>query len=467
MTSSPELHERMLWWLAVWIVGALALVGVYLRRRSSLGAGLTLAYAATFFMLHVPGAIAVIMPWSDPTDLAVTEAGLEQSSYGMLALLVGVLVAVGLRQDPPAQQATPVPGPGTPDDDEALRPGTCVTVGLLTYLLGRVLLNPIPGAAAVLSMAMFLAIAGLCLAWLKHWNAGRRRATLLLLGTAFCLPFGTMLIEGFMGFGAAMLLIVLAFVASFYRPRRAILVGAVVIVYFMLSMYVTYFRARERIRTSVWGGDTLVQRVSRIASEFAEFEMFNPWDPAHLTRVTERLNQNDLIGAAVFHTSVTGRYAKGETLVDAVLAIVPRALWPDKPVAAGGGHRVTEYTGIQFAEGTSVGMGQVFELYVNFGTMGVWIGMIVFGCVLMCVDAAAACALREGRTDRFLTMFLAGIGFIQGNGSFVEITASCIAGALVAAALVFVARARRTRAYPTAAHDDDAAALPGTLPRHS
>ena len=62
---------------------------------------------------------------------------------------------------------------------------------------------------------------------------------------------------------------------------------------------------------------------------------------------------------------------------------VPRALWPDKPAVGGGGSLVSEYTGIPFGEGTSVGAGQVLELYVNFGIPGVLAGFTGLGFLLM------------------------------------------------------------------------------------
>ena len=61
------------------------------------------------------------------------------------------------------------------------------------------------------------------------------------------------------------------------------------------------------------------------------------------------------------------------------MGLVPRALWPDKPAVGGGGSLVTEYTGIPFEEGTSVGAGQVLEFYVNFGIPGVLAGFAGLG----------------------------------------------------------------------------------------
>src|ERR1700734_2977948 len=96
-------------------------------------------------------------------------------------------------------------------------------------------------------------------------------------------------------------------------------------------------------------------------------------------RVDARLNQNWLVGAAVNRLSETDAFAHGDTLWDAPLALIPRALWPDGPTNAGSGDLVNRYTDIKFGAGTSVGIGQVLEFYANFGTTGVMIGFALMG----------------------------------------------------------------------------------------
>src|SRR5262249_30725008 len=125
-------------------------------------------------------------------------------------------------------------------------------------------------------------------------------------------------------------------------------------------------------------------------------------------------------------------FANGETILEAVLAPIPRALWPDKPSAAGSGDLVTRFTGVPFAEGTSVGIGQVMELYVNFATPGVFVGFIVLGAVLAYVDAKAAHYRDVGDWHRFTLWFLPGLSLLQLGGSLVEVTSSAAAAVAVA-----------------------------------
>src|SRR5262249_25377322 len=101
-----------------------------------------------------------------------------------------------------------------------------------------------------------------------------------------------------------------------------------------------------------------------------------------------------------------------------------RALWPDKPQYAGSGSLVTRFTGFKFAYGTSVGIGQVMELYVNFGTLGVLVGYTLLGLLLGILDVRAGTALAAGDWKQFSLWFMIGVAFLQVGGNFAEATAS-------------------------------------------
>lgn len=74
----------------------------------------------------------------------------------------------------------------------------------------------------------------------------------------------------------------------------------------------------------------------------------------------------------------------GETMKYAGYAFIPRVLWPDKPTVTRGAWFST-YLGLYDTETdatTAIGMTAVGELYWNFGTIGVLIGMLAIGCGL-------------------------------------------------------------------------------------
>jgi hypothetical protein len=101
-------------------------------------------------------------------------------------------------------------------------------------------------------------------------------------------------------------------------------------------------------------------------------------------------------------------------------------------MAAGSGTVVSQYTGIQFAAGTSVGVGQVMEFYINFGTWGIIIGFALVGTVITIIDVGAAQSLARGDLHRFVLWYLPGISLLQVGGSMVEVTTSAVASFFVA-----------------------------------
>ena len=117
-------------------------------------------------------------------------------------------------------------------------------------------------------------------------------------------------------------------------------------------------------------------------------------------------------------------FASGATFWQAVIALVPRAVWPDKPVFAGSMGLVTQYTGVTYAEGTSVGIGQVMEFYINFGTAAVLLGFLTLGVLVAGIDKAMADRLAAGDWRGCAFWFMPGIALLQVGGSLVEVTAS-------------------------------------------
>ena len=133
---------------------------------------------------------------------------------------------------------------------------------------------------------------------------------------------------------------------------------------------------------------------------------------------------------------------------DAFLAIIPRALWPNKPVTAGSGNLVSDYTGIHFVEGTSVGIGQVMESYINFGTEGVWVAFLLIGLVISLVDQNAADLIAGPGRGSFLMWYLPGQAILQVGGSFAEVTSTAAAGIVMAFVLGRVVRRAAGSAEP-------------------
>jgi hypothetical protein len=233
----------------------------------------------------------------------------------------------------------------------------------------------------------------------------------------------------------------------------------VVLCYLGLTVFTSYMRDRSEIRASVWGGESLSSRIDTLGETASTFEWFDPTNVDQLKRLDSRLNQSLLVGQAVSYIAESGEYAHGETLWDSLLALIPRALWPDKTITAGSGNVVSQYTGVQYAAGTSVGIGHVMEFYINFGTWGVIIGFALMGILITILDVSAAQRLANGDLHGFVLWYLPGISLLQVGGSMIEVTTSAVASLFVAMlANKYLDRLQRKqtgRAEATLAVDDE------------
>ncbi len=416
-------------WLAVWfLVAALTLVRHW---RAGLAAGLVFTYIVSFAALHWLAAAIYVLPYYRAPGFGETLSGLRLSTIAIVAFSIGGEIGAAFFRRW---------GPEPPAEHEGVSaPPALVNIyivgGLIVYGVVMPVVASLPTVAALASTASSLLVLGVALKAWNGWRSGRPALAWFWLVASGVFPVVTLIVQGFLGFGFASMLVVATFVASFYRPRWQVVVAGLLVSYLGLSVYVTYMRDRREIREVVWGGETFSTRFDSVADTFGEMEWFSIRDIDHLRRVDERLNQNYLVGAAVDNVSTGGvPLAHGRTLTDSILALIPRALWPDKPMMAGSGDLVSTYTGIVFAEGTSVGIGHVMEWYVNFGTAGVAVGFMLFGLVLVYVDRSASVWLHLGDVGRFALWFLPGLSLLQIGGSFIELTSGAAAAWIVAIA---------------------------------
>lgn len=415
-------------WVAVWAV-AVATILVSRWKWKAAGSGLVLAYIVSLWLIHWPAAVAYLFPWYGNHDPNVVRLGFVQSAYAIVSFGLGsTLVAplvMRLFRFPPRDITQRIPEPKLSR--------MYIGVGLFSYLVLLPVAGVIPTATALVSSGWHLIVVGLCLGCWHVWQQRKQRRFGGWLLAALALPFLTTVTEGFLGYGTVGLMLVLTFVATFYRPRWRLLAVGSLLGYLAFSVYVSYMRDRREIREVVWGGASLLDRVDRVSDTVRNLEWLNPYDSTHLFRIDERLNQNYLVGTAVqYIDSGFSDFARGETLWLALAGLVPRALWPNKPVSGGSGNLVTRFTGIEFMEGTSVGVGQVLEFYINFGTVGVVVGFACLGIIITFFDAAAWAYLINGDWQTFTLWYLPAIGLLQAGGSLIEVTSSTGAGVATA-----------------------------------
>jgi hypothetical protein len=192
---------------------------------------------------------------------------------------------------------------------------------------------------------------------------------------------------------------------------------------------------RTGIREVVWQEQAgLLDRIDRASSIITKFELLDLASPTQVRALDDRLNQNWLVGLAIeSHEDGGVPFAYGGTVP--VWALIPRALWPDKPAVGGGGTVVADFTGFQVAEGTSFGAGQVLEFYANFGIPGVLIGFCGLGYLLMRLDEGIMRSLTSDDIRGLLLRVMPGLMLLQPGGNLLEIVVGFVA-AYVAAHLI-------------------------------
>jgi hypothetical protein len=419
--------------LIVWIIAMAAIILMCWKRRER-NSGIALIYAVSLALIHF---VAAFVFFFNPRQLVNNKwmfYGFREATYGIVFFAIGNLLLapffLNMFNLPVAQED-----------------GASITIpeyqrnfirkffyiGVISFFILPFFIFDIPTARALLSSAQQLLVVGVCLICWIAWKENNRRQLRRWLIFAFSFPVLTVLMHGFLGFGTTMTMIILFFIVRFFKIKLRIVIISLILAYLGLSVYLSYMRDRGVIRGAVWGGGSFSERIEAAKNVVLEPEWFNLFSLEHLELIDSRLNQNVLVGAAVEHLALERvAFGQGKTITDSIFALVPRIIWKDKPYVAGGSGTVSEYTGLSFAEQTSVGVGQVMEFYINFGRLGVIIGFLILGIFIAFIGGRAAYYLSKGEIYKFVIWFLPGLAIISGGGSFAEITASAGANIVIA-----------------------------------
>jgi hypothetical protein len=416
----------MLGLVVIWAALLIALV-VFGIGRPGRGGALTLTYFLGLSLLHVPGVLPFLHSDSGLPDGGETQLGFEMTLLGMGALVAGAVLAGWIGQ----HQAMGAPPRWRSQAFEGLG-WRALALGIIAYFVLLPVSSRVPSLASVVAAFGSLLILGL---WLVFYGAAvslDQRRMLTTLALLPLLPLPTLVIGGFLGFGVSWALSVLAFLFVITRRRIGFYAAALPVAFLGLSLFVTYMGQRTDYRTFLQEAHAgILDRVNRLSALVTEFQFLDLASPDHLAALDARLNQNWLVGAAImYHEDGSVPFAYGATVP--LWALIPRAVWPGKPEIGGGGDVVSEFTGLRFAEGTSVGTGQPFEFYINFGIPGVLIGFLGLGFLLMRLDQGIMRSLAAGDIRGFMLRAMPGLMLLSPGGNLLEIFVGCVAGYVAA-----------------------------------
>ena len=395
---------------------------VWTLRRDRLSLGLPIAYLFGLLLIHVPGAIAQIVGGDVLHFPEYTEIGIRFTAIGAVCFVLGAWIARFGKPNASASASASTQGYWT----FCLLGGWLFTYGL--SFLGRV---PSVGAAVEKGGAVWML--GVMLALRAAVKRGDPMAIAIWLSALAVYPTLMLLLGGFLSYGATASIIVLSVLVVSIRSHWRAAAGLMVATVLGFNLFLSYFEIRKELRDVVWGGASMSERVEVAEKIVQDFEWFDPSNERQLIAIDQRLNQNFFVGLAATRIEEgQADYLHGRSLWEGLLALVPRALWPDKPVYAGSPGIVMEMTGLLLPETTSFGVGNVMEFHINYGIAGLVVGFLALGCVIGSLDRRAAIAEATGNLDRVFLYFLPAVALIQPNGSMVELVSGS-AAALAAA----------------------------------
>src|SRR5262245_31475735 len=431
--TTPSLLAVVLLWFVI------ATAFIMWRWLAGRGVGLVVSIVVGLSGIHWIAATLYLLPWYQNFDPDLVTTGLWVAFQGLCAFCVGAVLA---------SRSTAVEKVDDHHIDGSISSfgWAYIIVGIIMYAFLWPRVGRIASLGALVAAGSSYIVLGICL---RCWRADAQ-SLVRWLGASAMLPMVTILTQGYLSYGLAALAAVAAFIAELIHSRTKLLLAALAIGYLTMSFYVTYMRDRTEIRDAVWSGATANRRIDLVGGSVQNFEWFDLRNEYHLERIDDRLNQDYFVGMAVDNLKRgLVPYGNGETVKEAFMAVLPRAFWPEKGVMAGSSDIVSRFTGMRFVEGTSVGVGLVMEMFVNFGAPGVWLGFALFGALLMVIDERARLCLEHGDATRFAVWYLPGSALLQlCGGSLVDATASAAAGVvsvlLVNAILISLA-IRRSR----------------------
>lgn len=420
----------------IWIGVCISLLIVGSGQRPS--AGLPLAYFLGLSLIHTPGALLYLNTTLQSSNADLTTVGFEQTAIGMVAFAVGVAIARLTSSSLKRDDEVTVSFVDLPAIDKmALIYLGC---GFLSFAAMQ-FIGRIPSVGAVIAALVSLMIVGVSL---RLWVAEKMGDAAKWWKTAALIPLFpvlTLLKDGFLGFGTYWMLAIICFATNqSTRSKARYYLLLPFVAYLGLSVFVNYMASRTEFRQLVWVQQVgLGDRISRFVDMFENFKFVDFSDQRHVDAIDGRLNQNLLVGLAVERLqSGLVQFASGSTINQTIIGLIPRALWPDKPQVGGGGSIVSQFTGMEFAEGTSVGAGQVLEFYVNFGTLGVIGGFLVYGWIIGRIDLRIMAGLYRNDQKSFVLWYLIGLSMLQPGGNLLEIVVTAASSAVAATGLGFV-----------------------------
>ena len=398
---------------------------VLLLRRDRISFGLPAAYLFSLLLIHLPGAYAHAMRPEIFASTREVTVGTWQTAVASLAFCAGVYWA----------RRNVVKLPHRPVLSTRPRFWLFCLFGGWFFIFALGPLAQIASVGAVIEKGGAIWMLGVMIALYYELYRLNLIVAFLWMVALAVYPIFVYLFSGFVSYGSTATLIVLSMLSIRTKSFPTVVIATVIVSIIGLSFYLQYITERSYLRSVLWSEAGVDPRIDVTLDVFSlpNFELPDLDNDQHAWALDLRLNQNYFVGLAARRIEQNrSDFLHGATIYDAAIALVPRVLWPDKPVYGGSGSIVADATGLRLARNTSWGAGQVMELYINFGWYSLIGGFVFLGWLIAVLDRKAAAAERRGDGATAIIFFLPAIALIQPNGSLVELSSGS-AAALMAA----------------------------------
>lgn len=320
--------------------------------------------------------------WVTPERIKV----FQYVGFGMLLFAAGVFIAwkplrVSASLDPSGTK-NPISGELAPAWLTPQFVLLCMCIGAAGYLLTPIT-SMIPTVHAIWTIFFDWLNVGILIA--GFYSSVTRRYKVVLVSLGVFLPLGLVRVVSD-GHAGALGMFLVQFGLVFLMSRRVKIqhLAALGLLFLVMGpMASTWFKVRGFVREGQVQGNP-IQRILTFLDLFSIY--YDPFriDPHELRDVLFlRFDMTEIYAAQVRWQPVNEPYARGLTVTENLLVIlVPRILWPDKPVKFGGTQFISRFTGMyrDTEEGTvSVNTPINLEFYANFGPVGAAFLLGIFG----------------------------------------------------------------------------------------
>lgn len=277
---------------------------------------------------------------------------------------------------------------------------------------------------AVLTLCCPLAVAAAALQVYREKIRGARFTLLVLFITE--VSFGAAA-GGKINFVIAVLAVIIPMTVARYRfPRLAILVCLLAFLVLVIPFNQAYRSAARGGNTSLTVGQAFRAAPSILNQTIANADPFQVL-PNSVGYLLERLREIDNPAIIVQRTGIQVAFRSPVQLIDGPLvSVIPRALWPGKPILDVGYQFSQEYYGLPAAVYTSSAISPIGDFYLHGGWVSVIPGMFVLGCGVRLLDDILD--VRKNVHAVFLVLLLFP-SLVGGEGDWVSLIAG-IPGAL-------------------------------------